>query len=208
MTGRLERNECRSPAGGHASRSGARVHMAGWIAFIMRTPRIQRSSGLRPPAEPPIDADALDVALFYLSYWDTEFARARLVVKSRASKVVVTVSATTAGIAVVGAATPLLGWTWLGLVSASLAGIATVVGAWDGLFRHRELWHQRSLVLGDIQALKRSVQVRAASGEDRDQLALEAVRALNEILAEDLATWSEIRSRQRPLSLENGNNAT
>ena len=37
-----------------------------------------RASGLRPPGEPPADADAFDVAMYYLRHWEKEFLRARL----------------------------------------------------------------------------------------------------------------------------------
>lgn len=156
---------------------------------------VQRTSGLRPPPDPPENGDAYDVALFYVKYWEAEFARARLVVKRRASHVVVAVATATALIAVVGAATAVLDWAWLGIVSAALAGFASVVGAWDGLFRHRELWHQRSLVLGHIQMIKRSTELRSAAGEDRTVLAGEAMSELNAVLTEDLNSWSAIRHK-------------
>ena len=118
-----------------------------------------------------------------------------MVIKRRASHVVLTVSTASALIAVVGAATAVLGWAWLGIVSAALAGVATVFDAWDGLFRHRELWHQRSLVLGHLQSIKRSIELRAAAGEDRTVLAFEARSELNSVLTEDLNSWSAIRHK-------------
>lgn len=156
--------------------------------------KLKAASGLRPPPEPP-DGDAFDVAMFYVSYWEAEFARARQVVKSRASNVVVWVAVVSGLIAVIGAATAVTGWTWLGIVTAALAGAGGVLGAWDGLFRHRELWHQRSLVLGSLQALKRTTLVRARSGEERVALAAEVIGSLNSILSDDLAQWSDIRVR-------------
>lgn len=138
------------------------------------------------------------MVLHYLTYWEGEFARARLVVKSRASKVVVAGATATGLIAVVGAATSITGWAWLGIVSAALAGCVTVLGAWDALFRHRDMWHQRSVVLGRLQALKRTLQVRAASGEDRSELAEQGLAQLNAVLTEDLDSWSEMRRSSQP----------
>ena len=94
---------------------------------------VKKASGLRPPEEPPHDADAFDVAMHYLRHWENEFLRTRLVVKKRASSVVITVSIATALIAVVSAATAITGWSSLGILSAGLAGVASGVGAWGGV---------------------------------------------------------------------------
>lgn len=161
-------------------------------------PRLSNSSGLRPPSSPPVDLDGYGIALFYLTHFEAEFARARQVDKLRASHALIASSSATALIAVVGAATTTTGWAWLGIVSAALAGCVTVVNAWDGLFRHRDLWHHRSLVLGELQEAKRNFEVRAANGEDRGALAADALAALNQILANDRVAWSELRQRSQP----------
>lgn len=121
-----------------------------------------RGAGLRPPADPPADADPLDVAMFYVRHWEVEFVRARRVVKKSASNVVLAGSTATGTIAVVGAATTVTGWVWLGVVTAALAGLSGVLSAMDGLHRHRDLWVQRSLALGRLQALKRNTEMRIA----------------------------------------------
>lgn len=155
-----------------------------------------KSSGLRPPEEPPADADAFDVAMFYLRHWEKEFLRARLVVKTRATGVVITVSVATALVAVVSAATAITGWSWMGIVTALLAGVASVVSAWDGLFRHRELWLQRSLVVGRLQEIHRRATFELAlKSDDRHRIAFEVNTALNDVLSDDQLAWSELRSK-------------
>jgi hypothetical protein len=159
------------------------------------TPR--RESGLRLPVPPPPGADAFDIAMHYLANYEADYGRARRVVKSRASNVVVGVATANGLIAVVGVAVAVSGWSWLGLVTAGLAGTVGVLSAWDGLFRHRELWVQRSLILGQLQATQREARLRVALGEDRDIVAKDSMTALNGVLAEDLVTWAEIR-RSKP----------
>lgn len=155
-----------------------------------------KASGLRPPKEPPADADAFDVVMHHLRHWESEFARARHVVKQRASHVVVGVSSATALIAVVGSATAILGWSWMGILSAALAGVASVLSAWDGLFRHRDLWLQRSLVLGQLQGIHREADLaRALEPNERNRIAQEIHTALNDVLADDLMSWSELRAK-------------
>lgn len=157
---------------------------------------LMKASGLRPPEEPPTDADAFDVAMHYLRHWEKEFLRARLVVKKRASRVVIAVSSATALIAVVGAATAITGWSWMGIVTAVLAGVASVVSAWDGLFRHRELWLQRSLVLGRLQEIHRHAAFELAlEPADRNRVATEVNKALSGVLSDDQLEWSELRSK-------------
>ena len=153
------------------------------------------TSGLRPPPGPPAGADPLEVTLYYFSYYERDFARARQVVKRRARNVVVGTALANGAIAVVGAAIGLGGAAWLGLLSTGLAGLVGVLAAWDGLFRHRELWIQRSLVLGQLQAAKRELELESAVGAGpRAELAADGMRQLNRILAEDLTTWAELRA--------------
>lgn len=156
----------------------------------------KKASGLRPPDDPRPDADALDVAIHYLGHWEKEFLRARLVVKKRATAVVIAVSTATASVAVVSAATAITGWAWMGIVTAVLAGIASVVSAWDGLFRHRELWLQRSLIVGRLQEIHRLAAFELALEPiARNRVATEVIAALSEVLAADQLAWSELRSK-------------
>lgn len=165
-------------------------------SHVNRDDAYMKASGLRPPGDPAADADAFDVAMHYLHHWEKEFLRTRLLVKKRAYLAVVVVSSATALISVVGAATAILGWSWMGILSAALAGVASVVSAWDGLVRHRELWLQRSLVLGRLQEVhRRAVFELALEPKDRMRIAQEMDRALNGVLADDLMSWSELRAR-------------
>lgn len=156
---------------------------------------LNRSSGLRPVEDPPNDADALDVVLHYTRAYESEFARARGVVKRRATYTVVTQSGITGLIAVVGATVSVTGWTWLGIVSAGLAALIGIIASWEAHFRHRELWRQRSLVLGELQALKRRLLFEVAATHDRHELAAWGREELERILAADLTSWAELRRR-------------
>ena len=157
---------------------------------------VKKASGLRPPEEPPHDADAFDVAMHYLRHWENEFLRTRLVVKKRASSVVITVSIATALIAVVSAATAITGWSSLGILTAGLAGAASVVSAWDGFFRHRELWLQRSLVLSRLQQIHRKAAFELAlEPQDRNRVASEVNAAVDDVLSQDQMSWSELRTK-------------
>ena len=160
----------------------------------------QLPSGVRLPDVPQADLDALDLALHYVTFYVHEYARARQVVKRRASTVVVLTAAGYGAIAVVGAVTAIAKAPWLGIVSTALTGFIGVLAAWDGLFRHRDLWTQRSAILGQLQALQRTIEVRRAAGEQREALAIESARRLDLILAEDISTWLDLRRSNPPES--------
>jgi hypothetical protein len=138
------------------------------------------------------------VALHYLTHYQGEYARARNVAKRRASKVVLWTAAANGAIALLGAATAVSGAAWLGLASTTLAGGIGVLAAWDALFKHRELWVQRSLILGQLQAVMRTAELRRAAGMDRDVLAADCLGQLNAILAEEAAGWADLRRSSAP----------
>ncbi|GIG58782.1 hypothetical protein Lfu02_31540 [Longispora fulva] len=148
---------------------------------------------MRLPADPPVGTDPLDIALHYLDFYVQEYARARAVVKGRASRVVIGTAGANGLIALLGALIAVMNAPWLGVVSAGLAGFVSVIVAWDGMFRHRDLWVQRTMMLAQLQALKRVTELRRASGDDRQTLAQTCMQQLNEILNEDLSTWAELR---------------
>jgi len=123
------------------------------------------ASGVRPPPPVPANVDAIGVFQHYLSWAEEEFTRARHVVKRRSGHVVLISAAATALIAVLGAATPITGWTWLGIATAALAGVVTVVERWDAHFRHRDLWIQRTIIVAELQRLKRDVELSLATNQ-------------------------------------------
>ncbi|MFG3520316.1 SLATT domain-containing protein [Nocardia nova] len=168
---------------------------------LSRNTRGSHSSGLHSPPSPPSDADALTVSLHYLVYYRNEYERSRLVVKTRAKRVVVWTAVANGVIAVLGTAVAVFQAPWIGLLSTGLAASIGVVTAWDGLYRHREMWIQRSVIIGQLQTLLRGVELRRAQHEDRDVLAREAMIELNAILAEDLEAWTSMR-RTQPLARE------
>ncbi|MBF6548835.1 SLATT domain-containing protein [Nocardia brasiliensis] len=171
--------------------------MWGWLRDLGKPP----ASGIRSPKSPPADADALDISVHHLTFYLAEYERSRLVVKMRARRVVVWTSVANGSIAVLGAAVAVFDATWIGLLSTALAGFIGVLAAWDGLYRHREMWVQRSVILGQLQSLLRGTQLRQALGEDRDTLARYAMLQLNAILEEDLEAWTSLR-RTQPASAE------
>lgn len=144
----------------------------------------------------------MEVLMHYLAFYEQDFARARSNDK-RATKLTVLWTATLNGmIAAVSAVIAFTGLAWLGVVSVFLAGGVTVIGAWDGLYRHRDLWRQRSLVLGQIQAVRREVEFRQARGDGEASLAEDAMKRLNTILDESLMAWGELREQaaDRPVA--------
>jgi len=159
---------------------------------------VHTTSGLRPPPHPPEGAAKIEILFHYLDHYEMDFGRARLVVKSRSSNVVVAVASANAAIAVFGALTAVSGLAALGVASTAFAGFVGIVTAWDSHFRHRELWVQRTLILSDVQALRRTMEMRRAGGENPDSLADEGMARLNAILEADMASWSEVRRLQQP----------
>jgi hypothetical protein len=115
-------------------------------------------------------------------------------VKKRAMIAVVATATFNAGIAVVGAIVTLTGWSGLGLISTLLAGAVAVVAAWDGHFRHRDLWVQRSLILQQLEQALRDAEIKRRIPKlNWDDLALEAMTALDRILKEEIDSWASIR---------------
>ncbi len=159
--------------------------------------RTRDHAGLLAPGPPPVEGDAFDVAYHYLSYQERNYGRASAQVKWRAKAAVVWTAAANGAIALLGGVTALLNAPWIGLISTGIAGAVGVVAAWDAHFRHRQLWIQRSLVLGDLQTLKRNVELARAVNEDRNDIAHWCMSGLNSVLADDRTAWAEIR-RVRP----------
>ncbi|GAA3159212.1 hypothetical protein GCM10010531_08220 [Blastococcus jejuensis] len=160
----------------------------------------ETASGIRPPKHPPPRSSKIEILFHYLDHFEQEFVRARLIVKSRASKVVVGVAAANGGIAVAGAVTAVSGEAGLGVISTGLAARSPSRRRGTGIFRHRELWVQRTLVASDLQTLRRQVEMRRAGGEDANSLADAGMVGLNAILEADMAAWSEVRRAQQMTS--------
>ncbi|MFI5500960.1 SLATT domain-containing protein [Nocardia asteroides] len=164
--------------------------------LLARDKNRPNSTGLQLPDPPDIGADPLAVASHYLDFYVAEYGRSRGVVKGRAKRVVIWTSAANGFIAVLGTAIAVFNATWLGLASTALAGFVGVLTTWEGLFRHREMWTQRSVILGQLLALQRTVELERATAADPNRLAQDTMRRLNYILEEDLETWMSLRSTQ------------
>lgn len=156
-------------------------------------------SGMRPPPPPPNGSDALGVTMHYLRFYGAEIARTRELVKKYARRATVGIAALNGLIAMLGVAVAV--WTthapWFGLTSAGLAGTIGVITAWSGLFRHQELWQQRSLILAELQRITRNAERREAADEDRQLIAQEAMEQLDSTLGQDASNWGSL-SRTQP----------
>lgn len=140
--------------------------------------------------------------MHYLTFFENEFTRARRVVKGRARNVVVSTAILTALIAVLGALTAVLNLAWLGIVSTAVAGAAGVIERWDALFRHREMWVQRSAVTSELQRLRREAEFLRASEGATDEVGKKVLTRLEEILSQDLDSWTGIRDLPQQRSVE------
>lgn len=166
-----------------------------------------RESGLRNPGPPPEGSSAFEVAMHYLRFFESDFARARRVVKGRARNVTIWAAVLTASIAVVGALTAVSGLAWLGLVSTAAAGAVTVIERWDAMFRHREMWVQRSAVTAELQKLRRWAEFWRATEGGTEQVGKRILDRLEEIMGEDLSSWTGLRElpQQRSGEAQDGN---
>ncbi|MET9410318.1 SLATT domain-containing protein [Streptomyces sp. NPDC002935] len=156
-------------------------------------------SGMRPPSPPPDGSDALGVTKHYLWHYGNEIARTRELTKKHARRTTVGIAALNGIIAVLGVAVAV--WptraAWFGLTSTGMAGFISVITAWSGLFRHQEMWQQRSLILAELQRITRNVERREAAGEDRQLVAREAMEQLDSTLGQDVTNWGSL-SRTQP----------
>ncbi len=134
------------------------------------------------------------MALYYIGFFVEEYARVRAGEKRRAKSVVVGVAGGNGLIAVLGAMTALWGLPWIALITTGISGLLTVVAAWDGLVKHRELWVRRTVACSHLAEIERIYRMRAINCKDKDELADEAMTALNTILGDDVAAWTELRN--------------
>jgi hypothetical protein len=132
--------------------------------------------------------------MHYLWYYGDEIARTRELMKKFARRTTFAIAALNGVIAVLGVAVAI--WTtqapWFGLASTGMAGIIGVITAWSGLFRHQEVWQQRSLVLAELQRITRNTERRAAAGEDRQLIAQKAMEDLDLTLSLDARNWANL----------------
>lgn len=170
-----------------------RCHHASGDEEVGDTDVTGRSGPMRLPPIPSPDADAFEVVENYLSFYQEEYERARGIAKRDAMLFVILAASANGAIAVLGAAVAVTHMSWLGLVSTGVAGLAGVLAAWDGLFRNRELWVQKIMMLSQVLAIRRNAELRRAMGDDRDVIAQECMLRLGKMLDEDLVTWTELR---------------
>lgn len=87
---------------------------------------------------------------------------------------------------------------WFVAAAFILSATATLVAVWDGHFRHRALWIQRTLILNRMQRLQEQMKLAAlVDAESARHRAREFAREREAILDFDLMTWLAIRSEER-----------
>jgi hypothetical protein len=153
------------------------------------------SSGQRSPGSPPTDATPFGVYGFYLEFYVKDFTRTRLVVKRRATSVVVWSAILTAVTGLVGALISLSGLAWLGIITVASSAAVTALATWDSHFRHRELWAQRSGILNELQAMQRDYALAIATKRTSEEDARSGLEKLGALLSQDLTSWLELRKR-------------
>ncbi|MEU0036852.1 SLATT domain-containing protein [Streptomyces sp. NPDC006333] len=134
----------------------------------------------------------------YLWHYGKEIAHTRELTKKYARRTTVGIAALNGIIAMLGVTIAI--WparaTWLGLASTGVAGVIGVITAWSGLFRHQDLWQQRSLILAELQRITRNAERREPAGEDRQVIAREAMEQLDSALGQDASSWGSLTRTQ------------
>jgi hypothetical protein len=142
----------------------------------------------------------LDVIGSHLEHWIFEYSRGRVIVKRRAARVLIVTTLITGVIAVLGGVSALLAGDnfpvqVIGLVTTALSATSAVLLAWDGYFRHRDLWSQRSVILNRLEALRLKYELAREDGTaDHNALGDE----LTEILDLALRSWLQIQGKGSP----------
>jgi hypothetical protein len=83
---------------------------------------------------------------------------------------------------------------WLAIITSALAALSIGITRWNSLFRHRQLWVQRSSLLGELENLKMEVDQAGRPGEDRNTVAREGMLSLERILDANRASWVQMRN--------------
>ncbi|MGP4051442.1 hypothetical protein [Streptomyces sp. 2A115] len=136
------------------------------------------------------------MALHYVAHYERVYDQAREQAKQLSGLVILWIALSNVLIAVLGAAVAVWRFPWLGLISTGVAGLAAAVSALDGLYRQRDAWLMRTVVLVEVQRTKRRLEVRLAAGEEASVVALEAMDQLDAALSEDVDNWAELRRSQ------------
>ncbi|PJE05701.1 MAG: hypothetical protein CK429_29190 [Mycobacterium sp.] len=154
--------------------------------------------GIHTP-KPPEGEDAEDeltMALYYIRHYLDDFTHGRDVNKRKAKYVTVGSACANAAIVIVGALTTLTSWPVLGVVSASIAGLISIVAAWEEILSNRELWIRRSETVLQLNELDRRYRVLALNGQERAALAQAALDELNAVLGAHTRGWTKYRQGQ------------
>ncbi len=160
-------------------------------------------SGIDSVLPPPPGSSPSQIVEHYLGGYELQFKRARRTVKRRASAVTIAVSVLNGVVAVFGSISAVLATDWwsggVAIATTLTSATVAVLLAWNDHFHHRELWIQRSTVLARMNDLRRTYAARAVSPwygrrSERAEASV-ALQRLEEILHEDLETWTKIQGK-------------
>lgn len=149
---------------------------------------------MNPPPRTGAGASAWEVYECDMVHWLQEFTRNRLAYKSRAFWSTIAIAFLTGLSGVIGAVSAASGLAWFGIFNAGIGAIVATVFAWDGLFRHRDLWRARTVSLNELQSLDRESRMAVALGASETAVAESALPRLHAILATDVEQWTSFRS--------------
>jgi hypothetical protein len=154
------------------------------------------SDGLKPPKPVPVGTPEADVFRIRLEHWIGEYFKGRVIVKRRASRVLLATTSITGLIAVLGGVMALLAGSNLpvqiiAVATTALSALSAVLLAWDTHFRHRELWAIRSVTLNRLQELQ--LEYESTRNESPDYSALRG--RLDVILRDALQEWLRVQGR-------------
>jgi hypothetical protein len=97
-----------------------------------------------------------------------------------------------------GAVVALEKWSWVGLAMTALGSLALVLTRWDSFWNHRELWLQRSIVLVEIESVRRTMEIDLAMDKAPSDVALLTLRQLDGVLRTNLAQWLNTKEGRGP----------
>ncbi|MFG6445855.1 hypothetical protein ACFXQA_11360 [Microbacterium sp. P07] len=87
----------------------------------------------------------------------------------------------------------------IAIATTTVSAAIAVLLAWNDHFHHRDLWIQRSEVLGEINVVRRRFAMRSSLPwylrRPADAEAVAALQELKDALTQDLQSWKRIQGR-------------
>lgn len=160
--------------------------------------RTQLSDGVNPmPAVEP-GTKPLDIIQKAIEHWLDQYARARLVAKDRAARVMLVTSILSGVISVLGAINVALADNVLAIAFSALttvcAATSGILVAWNEHFRHRDLWIIRSTTVFDLDRLQTEFTMAREDGTAEPEY---FHQKLNAVLDDALKAWLDLHGARR-----------